>query len=173
MSVIRGDYSKLADLFKDEPEALKESIILNHAFDMLEEVGDSKVIDPLLEYMNDDVEEFDGKKCGVLGLLGTLGSAEHVGIIEPYLDSTNHHMSYTALCSMSELLKRNELSSVTRERFVSRVIEQLTTLDCSVEKAVECALTLDSIKYIGLDDLIEKASSKMPDFQNDFESFRS
>ena len=93
LSVIEGNYSELLEMFKDEPEELRESMALNHSFDMLEDLGDKSIVPELLKYIDGEINRYDYKKSGALTVLGTLGDKSHESIIEQYLNSENYFLS--------------------------------------------------------------------------------
>ena len=168
LSVIEGNYSELLEMFKDEPEELRESMALNHSFDMLEDLGDKSIVPELLKYIDGEINRYDYKKSGALTVLGTLGDKSHESIIEQYLNSENYFLSFTSLSSMCRLQERGELSKDKSDQLTSRLIKTLSELDCSVEVAVECARALTFSKYQGLNELLEKAKSKVPEFSDDY-----
>ena len=174
LKVIEGfNDIQLLDMFSDEPEALRESLVLNHAFDMLVELGDVSVCDHLVSYLNDELDMYCYKKGGAITVLGELGVKKHESLIEKYLDSKNQHLSYNALCSMCGFLERKELSKEATDRFVLRLVNTLTHLECSKEEALECALALYSIDHDNLGELLDNCKRKYSEFWDDYRSFVS
>ncbi|MBU6956028.1 hypothetical protein [Hahella sp. HN01] len=170
LDVINGNHSNLSYLFTDEPDEIREGIILNHAFDELVELGDKRVVDDLLEYVDEDIHSFNARKCGALYVLGFLGDSRHKCLIQCYIDSDDYNLSYIALGSMCELLLREQLSETVANALVTDLVERLSSGSGSVEKAVECARTLNFIGYQGLDELLNKAASEFPSFWDDYQS---
>ncbi|PWQ95048.1 hypothetical protein [Leucothrix arctica] len=168
LKVIDGDYLKLSGMFSDGPEELRKSLVLGYAFDMLIEIGDVSVCNHVIGYLNDEVDSFCLKKNGAIELLGELGVQQHELLLEKYLDSKDQHLAFSAYFSMRELLERKELSEETYRRFIARLVDTLTNLECSKEVAVECALALYAIDYGNLDALLDSSKEKYSEFWDDY-----
>ena len=169
LDMIEGKHRGMQDeLYKDEPEPLRESMMLNHAFDMLVEIGDGSVVDKLTKYLDERVDEYSYKKSGALTVIGALGSIDQEALIEPYLCSADEVLSFISYCSMCNLLVRRNLSANAKDRLLTLILDKFEANLTSVEEIVEGAKTLKLIDYPNIDQLVTRMREKYPDFWDEY-----
>jgi hypothetical protein len=175
--IIDGKSTPPDDLFSDEPPELRPGKILGYAFDMLEElleeVNDPSATNRIIEYIDDNLDTYDPRKCLAIHLLGYIGDNNVELLVGRFINSKNPDLSYAALVSLCEMLERGVLSKGVADDHIERLSKMLSELNCSTEEAVECAKTLKKINYKNVDAMISDTEKRMPEFRDEFKSLLS